>query len=223
MNFVQWLSSLDDLLFELMSWLVFFPLTMWRIIRHPLATMRFAEEQLQLDPERQYRGTVSPPIMLILTVVVIQGIGLAVDGASSEIIRNRHGLSGLVNDNTSLLLLRLVLFSLFALVLATRRVVRTGVALDRDSLRAPFYAQCYVISPFALLASGGAAIVSHPFALLQGAGAAAIIIAFLFYGIVQTRWFRLELGQSSLRSFADASIGMIVSIGLTIGLGILFH
>jgi hypothetical protein len=223
MNFVQWLNSLDELLFELMSWLVFFPVTIWRTIRHPLAIMRYAEEQLLLDPERQYRGTVSPPIMLILTVVVIQGIGLAVDGGNSEIIRSRHGLSGLVNDNTTLLLLRLVLFGLFALVLATRKVVRSGVALDRDSLKPPFYAQCYAIAPFALFVSGGATIAGHPFPLLHGAGVVAIVAAFLFYGVVQVRWFSQELGQSWLHSLVDASIGMVVSIGLTIGLGVLFH
>ncbi len=223
MNFVQWLNSLDELLYELMSWLVFFPVTLWRIIRHPLATMAYAEEQLLLDPERQYRETVSPPIMLILTVVVVQAAGLAVDGGSSTIIRSRHGLAGLVNDNTSLLLLRLVLFGLFALVLATRKVRRSGTVLDRDTLKPPFYAQCYAISPFALLVSGGATIVGHPLPLIEGAGIAAVIAAFLFYGVVQVRWFSHELNQSLLRSFVDASIGMVVSIGLTIGLGVLFH
>ncbi|MGY4397230.1 hypothetical protein ACVWZA_002424 [Sphingomonas sp. UYAg733] len=52
MNFVQWLSSLDDLLYELMSWIIFFPVTLWRIVRHPLKTMQYAEAQLLLDPER---------------------------------------------------------------------------------------------------------------------------------------------------------------------------
>jgi hypothetical protein len=53
-------------------------------------------------------------------------------------------------------------------------------------------------------------------------GLAAILAAFLFYGIVQIRWFQQELGQSWFRSFIDASIGMIVSIVATATLGILF-
>lgn len=39
MNFVQWLNSLDELLYELVGWLVFFPVTLWRILLHPLAVL----------------------------------------------------------------------------------------------------------------------------------------------------------------------------------------
>ncbi|HVF93134.1 MAG TPA: hypothetical protein VM900_02355 [Sphingomonas sp.] len=222
MNFVQWLNSLDELLYELMSWLIFFPVTLWRILRHPLATMRYAEEQLGLEPDKQYRGTVSPPIMLILTIVVVQGIGLAVDGPN-PIVANRHGLAGLVNDNTTLLLVRLVLFGTFALILATRKVQRSAVDLDRDTLKPPFYAQCYAISPFALLASGGLSATAHHHPALQLAGGIALAASFLFYGVVQIRWFRQELGQSIARSIVDASIGMIASIAFTICFSLLFR
>jgi len=74
---------------------------MWRLLRHPLATMRYAEEQLWLEQDRQYRGTVSPPIMLILTVALIQCVDLVVEGTSS-IVSSQHGLAGLVNENSSL-------------------------------------------------------------------------------------------------------------------------
>jgi hypothetical protein len=221
MNFVQWLNSLDELLYELMSWLVFFPVTLWRILRHPLATMLYAEEQLRLDPDLQYRGTVSPPVMLVLTIMLIQGVGLAIDG-TSPIITDRRGLAGLVDDNTTLLLLRLVLFGCFALVLATRKVNRSSVDLDRDTLKPPFYAQCYAISPFALLLGGGASAAGHHYPFVQVAGLLAIVTAFLFYGIVQVRWFRQELNQSIPRSFIDASIGMVTSIAVTAALGVLF-
>lgn len=221
MNFVQWLNSLDELLYELMSWLLFFPVTLWRILRRPLATMLYAEEQLKLDPDQQYRATVSPPVMLVLTVVLVQGVGLAIDGTSS-IITNRRGLAGLVDDNTTLLLLRLVLFGCFALVLATRKVNRSTTDLDRDTLKPPFYAQCYAISPFALLLGIGASAVGHHYPFMQLAGLLAMVTAFLFYGIVQIRWFRQELNQSIPRSFVDASIGMVTSIAVTASLGVLF-
>lgn len=222
MNFVQWLNSLDELLYELMSWLVFFPVTLWKIMRHPLATMQYAEDQLLLEPDLQYRGTVSPPIMLILTIVLMQGIGLAVDG-SNPIVASHRGLAGLVNDNTSLLLLRLVLFGTFALMLATRKVNRSSVDLDRDTLKPPFYAQCYAISPFALLFSGGLSAIMHHHPRLQICGLGAVIAGFLFYGVVQVRWFRQELRQSRLRSFLDASIGLVASLAVTITLGVLFQ
>jgi len=223
MGFVQLLTSLDALLYELIAWFAFFPVTLWRIVRHPLNTMRYAENQLRLDRERQYRGTVGPPIMLFLTIVVMHGVGVAMGEGTNAIIADRHGLASLVKDNTSLLLLRLVLFGLFALVLATWKVRRSGAPLDRDTLKAPFYAQCYAISPFALLVSCGTAIAFHHHPIFQAAGIAAIVAGFLFYGIVQVRWFSNELNQSYIRSFLDATIGMIISIAVTVALGLLFH
>ena len=221
MNFVQWLNSLDELLYELMSWLVFFPVTLWRVIRHPLATMRYAEDQLTLELEQQYRATVSPPIMLILTIVLVQALGLAISG-TNPIVASHRGLAGLVNDNTTLLLLKLTLFGLFALVLASLRVVRSGAELNRDTLKPPFYAQCYAISPFALLLGVGGAMLGHSYEWLSGIGIVVVLVALSFYGTVQVLWFSRELKQSLARSFFDASIGLIVSVALTIGIGALF-
>ena len=221
MHFLQLLNSLDELLYELMSWFVFFPVTIWRLLRHPLETMRYCEEQLLLDQGQQYRGTVSPPIMLILTVAVIHCIDLAI-GITNPIVRSHHGLAGLVNDDTSLFLLRLVLFSSFALVLATRKVQRSTVALDRDSLKPAFYAQCYAIAPFALLFSLGLIAATHHSPYMQLAGLVTIGGALLFYGVVEIRWFQRELDQSFFKSFIDASIGIIASFAIMIGIALLF-
>lgn len=222
MNFVQWLNSLDELLYELMSWLVFFPVTLWRIVTRPLATMRYAEDQLRLDPERQYRGTVSPPIMLILTIVLLQGISLALDGPNA-IVSNRRGLASLVSDNTTLLLLRVVLFGAFALILATRKVHRSAEPLDRDTLKAPFYAQCYAVSPLVLLFSGGLEASGHGAPTVRVIGAAAMLAALALYWIVEVRWFRSELGQSVARSLADAALCFAAGLALLVGLALLFR
>lgn len=131
MNFVQWLNSLDEFLYELMSWIVFFPVTMGKILRHPLQAMEYVGAQLALAQDDQYRAAVSPPVFLILTLMVF-GI--------NPVVASRHGLAGLVNDNTTPLLLRLMLFGMFPLVLATRMVRKSELDLDRETLKAPFYA-----------------------------------------------------------------------------------
>lgn len=222
MPFFQLLKSLDELLYELMSWFLFFPITLWRVFRHPLATMRYAEDELVRDPGQQYRGTLSPPVMLILTVAVIECIDLATRGTNA-IVASRHGLARLVNDDTSLLLLRLALFGTFALVLAARKVHRSSIDLDRDTLKPAFYAQCYAIAPFALLLSSGVDAAGQHDPDAQVAGGMAIGAAILFYIIVEVRWFQRELAQSLLRSVLDATIGAIVSFTVAIGLALLFH
>lgn len=223
MNFVQWLSSLDEILYELMAWVLFYPITLWKIVRSPIMTMKYAEDQLTLPKSEQFRATVSPPIMLVLTIVVIQGVGIAVGDGISPIVASRHGLAALVNDNTSLLLLRLALFGLFALVLAARKVHRSGTVINRDTLKPPFYAQCYAIAPFALLASGGVTIAISPDVRLAPWGLAATLGGFIYYAVVQIRWFSVELGQTRLRSSLDVLFGMALSIAITLGLGLLFR
>jgi len=223
MNFVQWLSSLDEILYELMAWVLFYPITLWKIVRSPIRTMKYAEDQLTLPKSEQFRATVSPPIMLVLTIVVIQGVGIAVGDGVSPIVASHHGLAALVNDNTSLLLLRLALFGLFALVLAARKVRRSGTVINRDTLKPPFYAQCYAIAPFALLASGGVTIAISPDVRLAPWGLAATLGGFIYYAVVQIRWFSVELGQTRLRSSLDVLFGMALSIAITLGLGLLFR
>lgn len=46
MYFMKWLSSLDELLYEVISWLVFYPLTLWRTCTRPLGMMDYADAQL---------------------------------------------------------------------------------------------------------------------------------------------------------------------------------
>lgn len=58
----------------------------------------------------------------------------------------------------------------------------------------------------------GTVAITYPQHHLQLSGLVALAGGFLFYGTVQIRWLHQELGQSLLRSFFDASIGMMVSI-----------
>ena len=36
MNFLKLIQSLDELLYEIMSWLIFYPVTLWRALTRPL-------------------------------------------------------------------------------------------------------------------------------------------------------------------------------------------
>lgn len=221
MNFVQWLNSLDDFLFELMSWIVLFPVTLWRAITRPLATMRYAQAQLVLPPDDQYDDTVSPPVFLVLSLLLTGAVELALFG-TNPIVKSNHGLAALVTDSTSLLLLRLIVFSTFPVIMATRLVRRCNVPFDRKSLKPPIYAQCYVAAPFALGISIGASMMAVHAPWMKTLGMALILATFLFYGITQARWFSAELGQSFGRGFIHASFGMLEGIVAVLILASLF-
>lgn len=67
MDPMRLLRSLEEFLYELVGWLVFYPRTFWRILRHPGAIARYTRQELGQAPERQFTETISPVLMLVLS------------------------------------------------------------------------------------------------------------------------------------------------------------
>jgi hypothetical protein len=208
MGFMQFLKSLDDLLYEIVTWLVFYPITLWRTLRHPWQMMDYADTELEDRPEQQYTDTLSPPLFLLLTLLLSHAVELTVLG-QSPLVKDTTGIAGLITDDTTLLLLRLLIFSTFPLIMALRMVRKQKLALTRDTLRQPFYSQCYLAGPFALLIGLGSIATQLHWRDAQLAGAALMTLAFLWYGGFQTRWFARKLQVPLWRAFVIASVGMI--------------
>ena len=135
-----------------MSWLVFYPRTLWRSVRHPLQMMERAESELKLPAPEQFRDVVSPPIFLLLTVIAANGFEVAVVG-NNPLIDNGIGLAGLITDNTSLILFRLIAFASLPIISAVFALAVMRRPVDRDTLQPLFYAQCFVTTPVVLLFS----------------------------------------------------------------------
>ena len=208
MGFFALLKSLDALIYEVMSWLVFYPLTMWRAVRYPIRMMDYADSELGDEPAEQYTDTLSPPLFLFLTLLLQHGLELALVGESAVVRSTRH-LQALITSDTALITLRVVLFSLFPLVMALRLLRQQGVKMTRDSLRPPFYSQCYAAAPFAVAISLSFTMDSvhrpwAPFAML-----ALLAATLIWYGTLQLRWFAEHLGGSLRRGIWNASVAMI--------------
>lgn len=212
MIFMQWLRSLDELLYEIVGWIIFFPLTMWKVLRAPLRIMRYADEQLTNEEGSQFVETLSPPIFLVLALVVAQAVGLALGGGTNPIVKSHHGLASLVDDNTTLLMLRTVLFSMFPIIMAARLVRRKAQRIDRKTLKRPFYSQCMVAAPFALSVSVAGALIAMHNTLFGLLGGLLAVATFFLYGTVQAKWFTTNLGVPVWSGFLDASVGMIESV-----------
>jgi hypothetical protein len=221
MDFMKWISSLDEFLYEVASWLLFFPLTLWRTLTRPLAMMDYADSQLALPDDEQYGAALSPPLFLALALLLAHGVSAAL-GQADAIVADRHGLAGLIDDDASALVLRLVVFAAFPLLAAARLLRRLRVPLDRGSLRLPFYAQCYPIALFALGLNFGFSLVklgSHP---LQVGGLLLICGAFAYYMTVETRWFAAKLGTGLLPALGAMLLTLIEAFALLLIVGYLF-
>lgn len=221
MNFFNLLQSLDELLYEVISWLVFYPITLWRTLVHPLKMMDYSDLEQRDTEDQQYTDTLSPPLFLLLSLIIVHAAELALVGTEA-VVTSKIGLSALVSTNTDLIMLRIVTYSLFAVLMATRLVRARKVELTRQTLRAPFYSQCYVIALLAILLGAATILIrlAHTWSLVTGVVLA--LAALLWFGTLQTAWFVQHLKCSRLRAFGQASRAMVESIVAVLLLSNLF-
>lgn len=206
MDFMKIIESLDEALYTVMGWLIFYPLTLWRALVRPLRMMAYADREVSDRPEEQYDDAIRPPLFLLLTLMISHGIEIAVSG-QNPLLADRRGLAAMVDSDLALLALRLVLFSLFALMMAVRALRRQGVRLTHANLRRPFYGQCFTTAPFALLI-GIATLTYSMTAAWRDAGLVVLLVALAWYLGVQSLWFSKRLGISMLAGFGQAAVAM---------------
>jgi len=189
--FIIFLKSFEVLLFEIVSWLVFYPRTLWRAVRHPLRIMERSEQELTLPPNEQFRDLVSPPIFLLLTVVAANGIEVAVVG-NNPLIDDGIGLASMITDNTTLILFRLVAFALLPMISAVFALAVMRRPVDRDTLQPVFYGQCFLTTPVVLLFSIGEALTRLPQSAANIPAAFLFVAATIFYIAAEASWFAHE-------------------------------
>lgn len=205
---MKWLNSLDELLYEVMSWLLFLPITLWRATMHPIATMKEIERQASLPDELQYSRLISPPLFLTLGLLIAHGVGLALRQTDALVAR-RSGLAGLIHDDASALIVRVIIFASFALFLAARMVRCSGAMLDRQTLRLPFYEQCYPVTVFSLAVTIGTSLHRVPNQVVLTIGSVITGISFINLIAVEVTWFSRVHGLSLVRSGANVSLALL--------------
>ncbi|MXP29971.1 hypothetical protein GRI58_14265 [Porphyrobacter algicida] len=223
MHFMQLLKSLDELLYEVMSWLVFFPLTLWRSLTHPIEMMEYADSELNDREGAQYEEALSPPLFLLLSILLTQAIDMSVNSDTNAFVENQRGLAHLIQDDTSFLLLRLAVFSLIPMAFAVGQVRAQKNRLTRKGLQAPFYAQCYPVAALALTIGICTSVLSTS----AGEGiklgvVLMIVIALLLFLALEIRWFRRRLHCGWAKAAWRASTALLVGICGAFGLAWLF-
>lgn len=177
MDFLRLIQSLEELLYEVMSWLIFYPRTLWQSIRHPLQMLRYSDRELGDAAEDQFTDMLSPPLFLLLTILLSHLIEI---NSHQSLPRVTTSLGKqIMESDQNLLLLRFVLFSVFPLMFAARRLRAQKLPLNRETLRQPFFAQCYIAAPTALILGIAAILIraSAPEVILGGFALALLGIA----------------------------------------------
>lgn len=211
MPFLIFLKSFEVLLYEVMSWLVFYPRTLWRTGRHPLRLMERTEAELKLPPAEQFRDVVSPPIFLLLTVVAANAIEVAVVG-NNALIDKGIGLAAMISDHTSLILFRLLVFATLPVIAGAFALAAMRRPLNRDTLQPLFYAQCFATTPVVLLCSIAETVTRLPNPAANIPAALMFATAALFYLGVEASWFSREAKRGWLAAILWAVAALAMSL-----------
>jgi hypothetical protein len=221
--FILFLKSFEVLLYEIMSWIIFYPRTLWRSARHPVEMMKRGERELQLPADEQFRDVVSPPIFLLVTVVAANAFEVAIVG-HNPLSDKGIGLAAMIQDNTSLILFRLIAFASVPVVTGAFALVAMRRPVDRDTLQPLFYGQCFATTPIVLMCSLAETLTrlpqpeaNIPAALLFGAAGA-------FYIGAEGVWYTKESGRSTafgilwaIGSFVASAFAMATAVLLFSG------
>jgi hypothetical protein len=183
MGFFGLLRSIEELLYEIMTWLVFYPRTLWRVLCHPLEMLSYSDREQADTTEDQYTDTLSPPLFLMLTILLAHGVELAF----GQKVTAPQGMLGklFANSEETLLLYRSLIFSIYPLMYAIAAVKRGEQELDRKTLRQPFFSQCYLGALFALAMSLSTTLLGIHSYNLQVAALIAAGLAVLSYLALQ--------------------------------------
>lgn len=187
MDFIRILRSLEELLYELMTWIILYPRTLWRSAVSPLGMLRYSQREVTDTLEEQYTETLSPVLFLMLTLALSHYVSRLVLPDSPE----THGLmKRLMSSEQNQLITRSVAFAIFPLVYASQQVRREGHLLDRNTLRPPFFGQCYPVAVFSLTLALSSIMLRLNGEWFRHLGVVAAIASIAWYVVVQARWLR---------------------------------
>ncbi|WP_395942917.1 hypothetical protein [Brevundimonas sp.] len=109
-----------------------------------------------------------------------------------------EALKTIAANQQNLVLFRSLMFSLVPLVAAASLVRRQGKKLSRQTLRAPFYAQCYLAALCAASLAAGEIFLQRS-DLNNAIGWAIIGVGLVWFLNVQSAWFARKLSISRWR------------------------
>jgi uncharacterized membrane protein len=205
------IQLLEDLLFEIISWIVFFPITLIRVMKLTWAYTYVSEAYAEDDPKKRYLYSISPILFYFIAVIL-----------STVVIEKQFDLTFEILESvtqTNLMLSALQVFSIPFITSLPLWVLiswQRGVAFnfEKDSLRRLFEVQCLVWPTIYLLGS----LISL-YALFFGAGegdpslseilmAIFIGLAGLYFLVIVAASFVPDIQQTSLSAIWKAVFGM---------------
>lgn len=148
MDFMRILRSLEEFLYEVMTWLVFYPRTFFRTLFKPLETLEYSRSELHKPEDEQYQDALSAPLFLMLSLIISHLLELALH--LDPFVHAPSATAKIFATDQNLIILRSLMFAVFPMLFALEQVKISGQPLTRKSLRGPFFGECYPAAIFGL-------------------------------------------------------------------------
>jgi len=208
-DFLKILKSFEDFVYEALIWLVLLPKTLWRIVLRPRQMVTYVQAEQTREGDDRYGDAISPPLLLILCVLVSHVIDLALRKQTAQEMGSLA--AEMLNSEQNLLLYRTMAFGIWSLAGSVWYMRHSRQPIHRVNLRNPFYEQCYLVAPFAMAMS-----LSTTFALSGGLlaafGAGVALVALLWFLVAEWHWVRERAGLGAVHAAVIA--GGLVLVGL---------
>lgn len=216
MDFLKILKSFEEFVYEALTWLLLLPRTLLRIVLHPRSMAHYAATELGDEGEERFDEAISPPLLLILCVLIAHFIDLAIRAQTPAAPGTLASV--LLASEQNLLLYRTIAFGVWALAGAACALWRMGVPVSRSSLRVPFYEQCYLVAPFALaLSISGSLLLMGERWLLPGVGLS--LAGGAWFWIVQVDWIRARTRPSLPHAVIAGTLVLVAGSAINALLG----
>lgn len=214
MDLIKFIKSLEELLYEVATWLLFYPRTLGRALMRPASLARYTESELAERIEDQFTDVVSPPMFLLLTLLIAHGLELI----TLQPIEEHASVLGtkIFESDANLLIFRSVAYCVFPVLMARALLRRLDVAIDRESLRRPFYAQCFIVAPFVIMNSIAVLLAQSTLPFGHHVATGLGLLSAIWYLVVEARWFSRRLGTSIGHGAAIAAVNFAGSVVLVI-------
>ncbi len=192
MDLMALVRSIEEFLYELLSWFIFLPLTLWYCVRFPHRMMRYGASEITDDSEHRFAEALSPPILMFLTIGFLHLFDAKITNTPNEL------MAWLAQDDRNLLVFRAVVFGLLPMMFALMDLRLKRSDLTRETLRPAFYSHSYIVTPFVLMLGIAQIVAQKSFA---GNGSLSLMIV-----LVGTVWY-IAVVVNWLRQTAQLSVG----------------
>lgn len=179
---------------------------------------QYVNTELKEKLERQFDDAISPPMFLMLAVLVAHGVELLMHQTvvgTSELSRTVMG------NEESLLLYRSITFAIWPLVATVHLLRRKRIPMTRESLRRPFFMQCYLTAPFAVALSTSMVFVRLPGQLSTNIGIATALLSGAWFVVVQAGWLKVALQRSWLNTILSTFWVLALGAAINMAIGVL--